>query len=87
MMLRKLVIFLIRKKLGLKKFQMFRFNNQNSYTTRYYFNSASLYKILFYTSTGQFYYEELSGVSLNYLLSDKCKITKFNILERSKIKC
>lgn len=87
MMLRKLIIFLVRKKLGLKKYQTFRFNNQNSYRVRYYFNSAGLYKIPFYTSTGQFYYKELSGVSLNYLLSDKCKITKLNILERSKIKC
>ena len=86
MMLQKLIIFLIRKKLGLRKLQMFRFDNQNSYSVRYYFDSLYLYKIV-YRSGKPITYKRLSEVSLNYLLSDKCKITRFNILERSKIKC
>ena len=86
MLLRKLIIFLVRKKLGLRKLQMFRFDNQNSYQVRYYFDSLYLYKIV-YRPGKPITYKRLSEVSLNYLLSDKCKITKFNILERSKFKC
>lgn len=87
MKLQKLIIFLVRKKLGLKKFQMFRFNNQKSYRVRYYFNSLYLIKIYYAPNNSTVMYKQLSEVSLNYLLSDKCEITKLNVLERSKIKC
>lgn len=67
-MMKRLIIFLIRKRLGLKKYQEFKFTNQKSDVT-YYFKSNVLMK---------HYVKELkampSDVSLNWLLDDDCKI-------------
>lgn len=66
--MRRLIIFLIRKKLGLKEYSDFRFANQKSEAV-YYFNERELVKIECGLITP-------SNVSLNWLLSDECKITR-----------
>lgn len=66
-MLNKLIIFLIRWKLHLKKGQSFQFSNQKTGAI-YWFTDVHLMKM---DETG--HYKE-SGVSLNWLLSPKCKI-------------
>ena len=67
--MKRLILFLIRRKLGLRKFQPFRFAEQKSKTNFYYFGisglikyDASIHKILD------------SHASLNWILNDECKI-------------
>lgn len=66
--MRKFVIFLIRLKLRLKKYEDFRFVNQKSDAV-YYFTESHLMK----RWRGQ---TMLSGVSINWLLDKDCKIEK-----------
>ena len=70
---KKLIIFLIRKRLGLKKFEAFRFSNQLSPDAAYRFTDDSLEK--FYPNYMHLAPLE-SGVSLKWLLSNECKIEK-----------
>lgn len=67
--MRKLAIFFIRQRLGLKKYQNFKFENQRSKTDYYYFTEINLMK-----------YEggviRPSNVSLNWLLDSNCRIVK-----------
>lgn len=67
--MKRLIIFLIRKRLGVKKGEMFRFANQKEYS-KYFFTSDMLLKK----------YENNivvpSGVSLYWLLHDKCEIKR-----------
>lgn len=70
-MIRRLVIFLIRKKLKVKKHQMFQFANQKSKIDIYWFEKDCLVKL---TNEGK--YLKLSGVSLNWLLDDECEIMR-----------
>lgn len=66
--MRRLVIFLIRKRLGLKKNEHFRFTNQKS-EAAYFFTDYNLMKI-------EYGYIFLSKVSINWLLDEECKVTK-----------
>lgn len=66
--MRKIVIFLIRKKLGLKKYEKFKFVNQKSNAV-YYFTEGNVMK----EWHGQ---TVLSGVSINWLLDDGCEIER-----------
>lgn len=68
--MRRLIIFLVRKKLGLKKEQLFRFANQKNNAT-YWFTSDSIIKCENSAT-------ELSGVSLNWLLDKNCEIVKMS---------
>ena len=68
--MKRLIIFLIRRRLGLKKYQHFRFTNQKS-NAIYYFTSENLIKSWHNT-------EYLSGVSLNWLLNNDCEIEKLD---------
>ena len=66
--MRRAIIFLTRKKLGLKKYEQFRFIGQKSNAV-YYFTESNLMK----------YWREqtmLSGVSLNWLLDNNCKLER-----------
>ena len=66
--MRGIVIFLIRKKLGLKKYENFKFVNQKTDAV-YYFTEDNLMK----------YWRNqtmLSGVSLNWLIDANCKIER-----------
>lgn len=66
--MRALIVFLIRKRLGLKKYEYFRFANQKS-DAKYFFADEAVIKI-------ENDWPELSGVSLNWLLDDDCEIVK-----------
>lgn len=63
--MRRLIIFLVRKRLGLKRYEHFRFSNQKGKAT-YYFTSTNVMKM-------EYYYVRPSSVSLNWLLDDECK--------------
>ena len=67
--MKRLIIFLIRKKLGLRDHQQFQFDNQKTNAT-YFFKSDKIMKI---DKDGV----HESSVSLNWLLNDECKIIKF----------
>lgn len=67
-MRRKIVIFLIRKKLGLKKYEKFRFVGQKTDAV-YYFTDDNVMK-LWRNQT------MLSGVSVNWLLDNDCVIER-----------
>lgn len=69
-LIQRLVIFLIRKKLGLKKDEAFKFSNQRSKYDFYYFTDTYLAKAVNGLDL------EHSTVSLNWLLGDGCKIKK-----------
>lgn len=62
----RLIIFLVRKRLGLKRYEYFRFTNQKS-NARYYFTETNVMK----DWCGVI---EPSSVSLNWLLDKKCKV-------------
>lgn len=68
-MVKRLIIFLVRRRLGLNKFEMFEFENQSSDVNYYYFTSDSIIKVTPYKT-------KPSNVSLNWLLNDECKIKK-----------
>ena len=67
-MLKRLIIFLIRKKLGVKKRETFQFVGQKT-DAEYWFESTYLAKL------HENQYTE-SRVSLNWLLNDHCEIRK-----------
>lgn len=66
--MRRFVIFLIRKKMGLKKYEMFKFVGQKTDAV-YYFTESSIMK----RWRGQ---TTLSGVSVNWLLDDECEFER-----------
>jgi hypothetical protein len=75
-MTKRLVIFLVRHRLGLKLYQKFRFSNQKSYDI-YYFTETALMKV---TETND---RCVSSVGLNFLLSDQCNIvTTFGMIRK-----
>jgi hypothetical protein len=70
-MYNRLIIFLLRKKFGLKKYEGFRFTNQKSKVNAYYFTDTELLK------------EDIeegvirpSNVKLAWLLDERCHIVK-----------
>ncbi len=69
--MKKFIIFLIRKRLGLKKQELFQFSNQKS-SAVYYFDDDAIYKINNWTPASPSCLTE-SSVSLNWLLSDECR--------------
>lgn len=72
-MLRKLIILLIRLRLGLKINEPFRFVNQRSPCNYYYFTRTKLMKCW---KTGGSNVHIPSNVSINWILDDNCKIEK-----------
>jgi hypothetical protein len=66
--MRRFIIFLIRKRLGLKKYEDFRFVNQKSDAV-YYFTEIGVMK----RWRGQ---TLLSSVSVNWLLDKDCEIER-----------
>ena len=71
--MKRLIIFLVRKKLGLKKGEHFRFANQVSRYNTYYFTDDAVMK---HFSRWKGPDDVKSSVSLNWLLDDECKIVK-----------
>ena len=70
-MIKRLIVFLIRYRLKLKKGQRFRFANQKTENV-YYFTANRLIKIPEDKRTVS--RAEKSLVSLNWLLSDECEV-------------
>ena len=69
----RLIIFLVRKKLGLKKGEHFRFTNQlNPYNTYYFTDDAVMKHFGRWKGSD----DVKSSVSLNLLLDDECEIVK-----------
>ena len=66
--MRCFIIFLIRKRLGLKKYEHFRFTNQKT-NAEYYFTECNIMK----TYSG---WTQPSHVSVNWILDDNCEIEK-----------
>ena len=69
--MKKLILFLIRKRLGLKKGESFRFSNQKSESNFYFFDDDGIIRY-----DPVFNFAKYSDVSLNYLLSNECEIIK-----------
>ena len=70
-MIERLIVFLIRRRLRLKKYQRFRFKNQKTDKV-YYFTTDKLVKVP--ADNGLISKTEKSLVSLNWLLSDECEV-------------
>lgn len=85
-MIKRLIIFLIRKRLGLNKYQSFRFKGQKSKFDYYFFDDTCLMKNEFIDGNKYIsrYRVRKSSVSLNWLLNDKCEIVKVNDNEIAK---
>lgn len=71
--MKRLILFLIRRRLGLKKREVFTFDNQKSNSV-YWFTETRLIKR--YTTVKGATRMRLSEVSLNWILDDECKISK-----------
>lgn len=67
--MKRLIVFLIRRRLKLKKYQEFQFENQKDKDALYYFSEDGVMKI----SKSKV---KRSDVSLKWLLDDDCKIVK-----------
>lgn len=72
---KRIVIFLIRKRLGLKKYETFQFDNQHDKLDYYWFNEIELRK---YIAKEGIAID--AHVSLNWILHDDCKIVKYEPL-------
>lgn len=64
-----LILFLVRKRLRLRRYEPFKFTNQKSEKDFYWFAETELMKYNSLTKTNV-----KSGVSLNWLLDDQCEI-------------
>ena len=87
-MIRKFVLRLVRTRLKLAESETFQFVGQNSPDTYYYFTDGGLVKAIIHRPQTSEAYTTLkpSGVSLNYILSDDCKIRKVYVVENTIIK-
>lgn len=72
--MKKLIIFLIRKRLGLNANEHFRFANQKSKYDEYFFLGDTLWKVEY--DGDQYQETRPASVSLNWLLGDYCAIIK-----------
>lgn len=71
--MRKLIIFLLRVKHGLKEKEPFRFTNQKSEVDYYYFTEEELKKVEFKNKECK---TIRANVSLNWMLDRECEIVK-----------
>lgn len=74
--MKRLIIYLIRKKLGVKLFEKFQFVGQKS-DDYYWFTPDDIYKEV--ASTGCL---RPSNVSLHWLLDDNCKIAYYDSVKK-----
>lgn len=70
---KRLILFFVRKRLGLKNYETFQFVNQRSKSEYYWFNQHALRKYI--PDSGEV---QDAHVGLNWLLSEKCKIKPFD---------
>lgn len=71
--MKKFIVYLIRKRMGLKTYEAFQFVGQKSNAIYYFVDDAVMKRWHNYTSK--------SGVSLNWLLDDHCEINKIGPVE------
>ena len=69
----RIILFLLRMKLGVKKNERFQFDNQKNKEDYYYISGNKLYKIMWRNCKVT---ERRANVSLNWLLDPECKIVK-----------
>ena len=69
----RIILFLLRMKLGIKKNERFQFDNQKNKTDYYYVSDSRLHKIMYRKGTSS---ERRANVSLNWLLDSECKIVR-----------
>ena len=81
--MKKFIISLVRKYLGLKKYEAFQFVGQKSDAV-YYFGHDAVYKAYSY-GPGYGGTIRKSNVSLNWLLDDECKIEKVGMIDLSQV--
>lgn len=74
--MKRLIIFLVRMRLGLKTYEMFQFSNQKTDDIYYFTGTVLMKKVLHTYSDCTIWSDEFSGVSLNWLLNKDCKIRK-----------
>lgn len=75
-MLQLFILFLIRKRLGLKKFEYFQYANQQDTGVWYYIGPTRIMKVFPDSENEDLTHTVQSKVSLNWLLDDRCKIIK-----------
>lgn len=75
-MLQLFILFLIRKRLGLKKFEYFQYANQQDTEVWYYIGPTRIMKVYPDPDVEGLTHTVQSKVSLNWLLDDRCKIIK-----------
>ena len=72
--MKKLILFLVRRKLGVKRLQAFRFANQKAPMNWYIFdNDGVLWKVEYWSNNTKQILKR-SKVSLNWLMDEACKI-------------
>lgn len=76
--MKRLIIFLIRKRLGLRRGEHFRFAEQKDRANYYYFDKEDIRKVVV---KGDSMSDIPSSVSLNWLLNDKCSIQRSGVFE------
>ena len=69
----RIILFLIRVKLGVKKNERFQVHNQKNKMDYYYFSDRNLKKIM---NRGCNEMEKKANVSLNWLINSECKIVR-----------
>lgn len=74
--MKKFILFCVRIKIGVKKWEKFRFKNQRSKKDYYYFNNNGLIKACFMNKESKYPTRTASNVSLNWLLNKDCNIVK-----------
>lgn len=75
--MKKLILFLIRKRLKLRKYEPFQFTNQKSKTDYYWFTDTHLRKWCDGEITN-------AHVSLNWLLDDRCETMSYDVFKSLK---
>jgi hypothetical protein len=71
----RLIMFLLRLKLGVKKYEVFTFTNQKT-KNGYYFDTHTIYRIRY---IGIDCLIEPSDVSINWLLNPCCEIERVEV--------
>ena len=80
--MKKLIIYLIRKRLGLKLGERFQFTNQSERNKDeyYFFTDTAIMKARTNKNSGREHISH-SNVGLNWLLNDECEIRKAGAAE------
>lgn len=73
-LLKKIVLFCVRKRLKVEKYELFRFTNQISKNAVYFFDDDGLMKTWWTKGSSMYDGAVKSTASLNWLLDDECKI-------------